>query len=194
MWSANWRREILTLPNLLSLLRILLIPVYVSVYLGATRHRDYLLAGVILSVSCLTDLADGIIARRFHMTTNLGKLLDPLADKLTQLALILSLSARYPGLYPVLGLFLVKETFQLGALVCFARKGKALSGALIPGKVCTTVLFVSLILPVLFPGLPEAAVNLLAATDTLFLLYAFLAYGAAYLGRGNRLEDLPGNG
>jgi len=193
MFSEKWKKELFTIPNLLSLFRIMLIPVYITVYLSATENRQFFLAGSILSVSCMTDLADGMIARKFHMDTTLGKILDPLADKLTQLALILSLSARYPLLYPVLALFVVKELFQVGALVFFAQKGKALSGALFAGKLCTTVLFLSLTLLVLFPKIPGNAVVFLAFMDALFLIYSFLTYLAAYWGKGNRLTDLPGN-
>ena len=114
MFSEKWKSEIITVPNLLSLFRIVLIPVYMTVYWNATGRVHYFLAGFILALSCMTDLADGIIARKFGLITNLGKLLDPLADKLTQLALILSLSERYRVLYPVLILFLAKELFQCG--------------------------------------------------------------------------------
>lgn len=193
MFSEKWKKELFTIPNLLSLFRIMLIPVYITVYLSATENHQFFLAGSILSVSCMTDLADGMIARKFHMDTTLGKILDPLADKLTQLALILSLSARYPLLYPVLALFVVKELFQVGALVFFAQKGKALSGALFAGKLCTTVLFLSLTLLVLFPKIPGNAVVFLAFMDAMFLIYSFLTYLAAYWGKGNRLTDLPGN-
>lgn len=191
MFSEKWKKEILTIPNLLSLFRILLIPAYITVYLKATEDRQYFLAGSILSVSCITDLADGMIARKFHMATDLGKILDPLADKLTQFALILSLSARYPLLYPVLLLFLTKELLQLAALLFFAKKGKALPGALFAGKLCTTVLFFSLILLVLSPRMPQTVVIFLAVTDAVFLFYSFLTYLSAYFGRGNRLTDLP---
>lgn len=190
MFSEKWRRELITIPNLLSLFRILLIPVYISVYLNASEPRDYFLAGSILALSCMTDMADGIIARNFHLITNVGKLLDPLADKLTQLALMLSLSARYPILYPVLGLFLAKELFQCIALVVFAQKGKVLSGALWAGKFCTSVLFISLILLVLFPELPGNAVLLLTVIDAGFLLYSFGSYLLAYFGKGDCLKDL----
>lgn len=193
MFSEKWKKELFTIPNLLSLFRIMLIPVYITVYLSATENHQFFLAGSILSVSCMTDLADGMIARKFHMDTTLGKILDPLADKLTQLALILSLSARYTLLYPVLALFVVKELFQVGALVFFAQKGKALSGALFAGKLCTTVLFLSLTLLVLFPKIPGNAVVFLAFMDAMFLIYSFLTYLAAYWGKGNRLTDLPGN-
>ena len=81
MSIKNWKTEILTIPNLLSLFRLALIPVYISIYLGARSNSDYFLAASILAVSCLTDMIDGKIARHFNMITNLGKLLDPIADK-----------------------------------------------------------------------------------------------------------------
>jgi len=193
MFSEKWKKEVITIPNLLSLFRILLIPVYVNLYLEATEDRQYLMAGSVLAISCLTDMADGIIARKFHMISNVGKILDPLADKLTQLALILSLSARYPVLYPVLGLFLIKEFFQGGALLFFAQKGKVLPGALLAGKLCTTVLFGSLILLVMFPRIPDRAVKILTLVDAGFLLYSFGSYFSAYFGRKNCLTDLNQN-
>ena len=192
MFSEKWRREIFTIPNLLSLFRILLIPVYITIYLNADDHRQYLLAGFILALSCLTDMADGFIARKFHMITNVGKLLDPLADKLTQLALILSLSARYPILYPVLILFLGKEVFQCAALVIFAKKGKMLPGALMAGKLCTAALFSSLLLLVLFPQIHQEAVLAMTVMDTGFLLHSLVSYVAAYYGKSNCLTDLNG--
>lgn len=189
MFSEKWKKEIFSLPNLLSFLRISLIPAYMMVYLKAENDRQYLLAGSILAVSCLTDLADGIIARKFHMVTDLGKILDPLADKLTQFSLILSLSVRYRVLHPVLVLFLIKELFQGGACLFFARRGKALPGALFAGKLCTSVLFVSLILLVIFPRIPAKTVLLLTLMDTGFLSYAFAGYLAAYLGKNSCLMD-----
>lgn len=189
MFSENSKNAIITIPNCLSLFRIILIPVYVRIYLNATTDRQYLLAGSILAVSCLTDLADGMIARKYDMVTNVGKILDPLADKLTQFSMILTLSARYSALYPVLGLFLIKELFQCGALVCFLQKGKVLPGALWAGKLCTTVLFVSLLLLVLFPHIQPETVFLLMLTDSIFLLYSLGSYVCAYFGRHSRLTD-----
>ena len=190
MFSEKWKAEIITVPNLLSLCRIALIPVYLSVYLHARQPRQYLLAGTILAVSCATDLADGIIARKFHMVTDLGKVLDPLADKLTQFTLILSLSARYPGLYPVLGLFLAKELFQCGALLFFARQGKALPGALLAGKVCTTVLFVSLIILVLVPNISKTAVLLITIIDGIFMIISFADYAYTYWKKTPMIQEI----
>ena len=124
MYAKNWKKEIWSIPNLLSLFRILLIPVYMSIYLNAEGTKDYATAGVILAASCLTDLADGQIARRFNMITNLGKVLDPLADKLTQLSLFLCLSSRHRMLKYLLVIFLIKEFWQLFVMITTLRRAR----------------------------------------------------------------------
>ena len=191
MFIRSWKKDIFSIPNLLSLFRLLLIPVYATLYLNATQRYQYLLAGVILAVSCLTDMIDGKIARKYNMITTLGKILDPLADKLTQLTLTICLSLKYPVLYPVLGLFVMKELFQLLLGVVFLRKGKMLPGALMAGKVCTTILFVSLIALVLMPNIPPVAVKAIAVIDALFLIISFVSYAMAYFGKNVKVQDIP---
>ena len=190
MFIKSWKKEIFTIPNLLSLFRLLLIPVYVSVYLNATESDQFILAGAILAISCLTDMVDGKIARKYNMITTLGKVLDPLADKLTQLALTICLSIKYPVLYPVLGLFVVKELFQLVLGVVFLRKGKMLPGALMAGKICTTILFISLIALVLIPDMNAVAVQVIALVDAMFLTISFVSYAMAYLGKNVKVQDI----
>ena len=190
MLYKNWKKDIWSIPNLLSLFRLVLIPVYVSIYLHAETREQYILAGCILAVSCLTDMIDGKIARKFNMITTLGKMLDPLADKLTQLTLTLCLSLKYPVLYPVLALLVVKELVQLALGVLFLRRGKMLPGALMAGKVSTTVLFVSLIALVLLPGMPGTAVNCIAVIDSVFLAISFISYLHAYFGKEVKVQDI----
>ena len=190
MFIKNWKKEIFTIPNLLSLFRLILIPVYVDIYLNASQPQDYHTAGLILAASCITDMIDGKIARHFHMITTVGKILDPLADKLTQLAITICLSLRYPVLRPVLVLFLVKEIFQLVAALMNLRKGKMLDGALMVGKVCTTVLFVSLILLVLFPNLDPNLVTAIALIDSFFLSVTFVQYIRAFFGKNAKVQDI----
>lgn len=190
MLVKNWKKEIWSIPNLLSLFRILLIPVYMSIYLNAEGPEDYTAAGLILAVGCLTDLADGQIARRFNMITNLGKVLDPMADKLTQLSLLICLSARRRALKYLLVMFLIKEFWQLFAMVSALRRGKALNGALMSGKISTTVLFTSLGLMFVFPGLSERAGNIITLVCFVFLMYAFADYVHAYFGKEKKIYDL----
>ena len=190
MFIKNWKRDFFTIPNILSLFRLSLIPVYAGLYLNATEKYQFILAGTILTISCLTDMIDGKIARKYGMITTLGKVLDPLADKLTQLTLTICLSMKYPVLYPVLSLFVKKELFQLVLGIVFLRRGKMLPGALMAGKVCTTVLFVSLILLVFMPDMSHGTVTLIAAVDTIFLMISFVSYALAYLGTNAKVQDV----
>ena len=184
----NWKKEILTIPNLLSLFRLILIPVYVAIYLRASGPYDYFLAAAILAVSCLTDMIDGKIARHFNMITTLGKILDPLADKATQFTLIVCLAMKHKIIRYMVVLFFIKEVFQLIAGLISIHKGKMLKGALITGKICTTILFISLILMVLMPGLPEEAITIISLVDIGFLLISFIDYFLTYLFGQKRFE------
>ena len=186
----DWKKEIITIPNLLSMFRLVLIPVYVIIYLNADTKEDNLLAAVILAVSGLTDLADGKIARHFNMISNVGKVLDPIADKATQLALIVCLAVHYPLLWIVIGLFVLKEGFQLIAGLVTLRKGRMLDGALMSGKVCTTILFVSLNVMVLIPELPQTVVNVIVIVDSIFMVIAFVDYARVYVTNGAKIKDI----
>lgn len=190
MLIKNWKKEIWTIPNILSLLRLVLIPVYITIYLNAASGKDYFLAAMILAVSCLTDLIDGKIARHFNMISTLGKILDPLADKLTQFALILCLAFKHPILWYLGGLFVIKETFQLVAGSISLKRGRMLKGALLSGKICTTVLFISLIFLVLIPSLERNIVNIIAVIDVLFMLISFGNYMFTYFRRDNKFQSI----
>ena len=192
MVIKDWKKEIMTIPNMLSLFRLVLIPVYVVIYLNATEPVHYYIAGGILAVSCLTDLIDGQIARRFNMISTVGKVLDPFADKLTQFTLAVCLAVQYPIVCAMVILIFVKEIFQLIAGIVVFRRGRMLKGALIAGKVCTTVLFVSLIVMVLTPPqyLSNTVVSIVTAVDVVFLLISFVSYARAYYKHSPMIENL----
>lgn len=187
----DWKKEILTIPNLLSLFRLLLIPVYIILYLKAETQAELYLAASILAVSCLTDLIDGKIARHFNMISNVGKILDPLADKLTQFSLIICLLSRYKTLQYIVPLFIIKESFQLIAgSISIVKNGKMLKGAQLTGKISTTVLFISLIILVLMDQLPETAVTIIALIDYIFLFIAFADYIWVYIKKSSKFQPL----
>lgn len=190
MFKENWKKNLFTIPNILSLFRLGLIPVYMTIYLNAQRMEDFFIAGGILAVSCLTDAIDGKIARRFNMISTVGKVLDPIADKATQFTLILCLAIRHPALWGLVGLFVIKEGFQLIAGLLTLRKGLMLKGALLPGKICTAVLFVSLTLLVLMPEMGQTAVYIIAGLDFLVLAVAFIAYIRVYFSPSPMLQKL----
>lgn len=192
MIIKDWKKDFLTIPNMLSLFRLLLIPVYMVIYLRASQPAHYYIAGGILAVSCLTDMMDGKIARHFNMISTVGKVLDPFADKITQFTLILCLSIRYQyvPLWIVVGLFVLKESFQLIAGILTFRKGKMLTGALITGKISTAILFVSLILLVLMPNLSKTAICTIVIVDGIFLLISFADYIRTYYKKTSMIQQL----
>lgn len=190
MIIKDWKKEVFSIPNLLSIFRFALIPVYVAIYLNARDSADYYLAAAILAVSCLTDAIDGQIARRFNMITTVGKVLDPFADKLTQFTMVVCLSIKHSVLWILVGLIFIKEIFQLVAGILRFRKGKMLKGAQITGKISTTVLFLSLIILVMIPQIDPTAVIWITAIDSLFLSIAFVDYILVYCRKDSKFQVL----
>jgi Phosphatidylglycerophosphate synthase len=129
----------LTIPNAISVLRILLIPFFVYYFL-----KDRLAVSVvILLFSGLTDAVDGIIARKFNQITELGKMLDPLADKLTQVALAVCLAFKFHVLIPVLVIFFIKEVGMLCGACLLLKRKKRPCAANWYGKVSTVMFYLS---------------------------------------------------
>lgn len=192
MFAKDWKKDLFTIPNVLSLFRLLLIPVYIILYLRAEKPEDYFIAAAILAVSCLTDMIDGKIARHFNMISNTGKILDPLADKATQFTLIICLMIRRqnPTLLFLAVLFVIKEAFQAIAGFVILRKGKILKGALIAGKVSTAVLFVSLIVLVLVPEISDLAVHIITGVDIAVLLFSFISYVRLYYTHSPMIQSI----
>jgi len=191
MFAKDWKKDIFTIPNLLSMFRLILIPVYILIFIKAEEIWDYYIAAGILAVSCLTDLIDGKIARHFNMISNLGKILDPVADKATQFSLIVCLATKYRILWYLLLLFVIKEGFQLIAGgINLLKNRKMLKGAQLSGKICTAVLFVSLILMVMFPYMDELYLFILFSVDIICMIVAFLDYLITYIRRENKFQSI----
>lgn len=189
MFINNWKHEILTIPNILSMIRLLMIPIYTDIYLNASKPEDYWLAGSILALSCITDGLDGYIARRFHMCTMVGKILDPLADKLTQLTLTFCLCHHYRIMIPVLALLILKEVFQLIGTGILISRGITLPGPVPAGKLCTGIFFTSLIALVMYSNIPRGIILVIAMTDACLLLYAFLSYYSLFTAFPNNKQN-----
>ncbi|TCL41082.1 CDP-alcohol phosphatidyltransferase family protein [Harryflintia acetispora] len=165
--------QLKSIPNILSLVRILLIPFFLWAFLW---KRSYLLSSGLLIVSGLSDLCDGYIARRFNMVTELGKVLDPVADKLTQLAILFCLSLRYPVFLAALAVFAVKELLMLTGGILLFRKRIHPGSAKWFGKLATFFFYLSTIVIVLIPTLDERVVNTVVLLNILLLLFALARY------------------
>lgn len=185
------KKELFSIPNLMSYFRILLIPVFCYLYITAESDRDYLMAALVVLVSSLTDLFDGKIARRFNMITQWGKILDPVADKLSHAALAVCLATRYPLMWALIALMAAKEGFMGIMGLIFLKKGQMLDGAMWFGKVCTTVLFVGLMALFLFIRIPAAAANIIIIVMMAVMLVTLCMYIPVFckMGRSESLGD-----
>ena len=173
-------KQILTIPNLLSVFRILLIPLIVWLYCG---KQDYPLAAWALLLSGATDIADGFIARRFHMVSDLGKVLDPIADKLTQTAALVCLLTRFQAVWWLLGVLVVKEAVMAVMGILVIRRTKAVYSAAWHGKLATCVLYGVIFVHIVWYNIPQLVSALLAAAGIVCILLSLVLYTTANLRR-----------
>ncbi|MDD6620767.1 MAG: CDP-alcohol phosphatidyltransferase family protein [Eubacteriales bacterium] len=135
----NWN----TIPNWLCFIRIALIPVFTALFI----KEQYIAAFITMIVAALTDVFDGKIARKFNMVSNLGKILDPIADKLSQIAIVIILLVKFwdgPLKY-ILFLFIVKELLMVVGGAILMSKGMRPVAAEVWGKLATVVFYVFMI-------------------------------------------------
>ena len=130
--------RIWTIPNILSIFRMVLIPVFVWTYCGL---KNDLATALVLLISGLSDTVDGVIARRFNMVTTFGKAIDPVADKLTQIAMLLCLLTRFPSLIILFVLLLIKEITGGVMSLLILKRRKLVLPADWHGKLTTFLLY-----------------------------------------------------
>lgn len=174
--------KILTVPNVLTLLRIILSPVFAVLYL----NKYYVSAAIVLVLSGLTDVLDGIIARKFDLITTLGKILDPIADKLTQAIIIVCLTINHYNdensllIFVLILLFAKEFTMMLGAIVLF-KSGTRPSESKWWGKLGTVmvyVLFAAILLEDILTAkyIPVIAINVICIITAICLLFSLFNY------------------
>lgn len=174
------KREIYSIPNCLSYLRLAILPFFIYIYINATNEVDYIIASTLILISGLTDFADGYIARRFNMITQLGKALDPFADKCTQVAVAFCLMFRFPFAIPLFIILILKDGFLAVSSYYMYRKGLRLNGARWYGKVATAVFYVSMVIIVLWTNIPINYANILILISMIFMMIAFICYVNIY--------------
>ncbi len=178
------KRDYFNLPNMMGYFRILMLPVFMIFYLKVERMGDryYFIALIALLLSILSDLFDGKVARKFNMVTDWGKMLDPIADKLTQGVLAITLSIRYPLLWIFLGIFLVKELYQGLMGLYIIKKKNFVQSAKWFGKFSTGGVDMTFFALLLFPNIPSHVVRILCWMIILVLIYAFICYVLYHMG------------
>lgn len=179
-----------TIPNWLSFIRIALIPVFAVLFVQG--HQ--LVAVIVMICAALTDLFDGKIARKFNQVSNLGKILDPIADKLSQMAIVIVLLYTYwenPIKY-LFFFFIVKEVLMLLGGAFLLSKGMRPTAAEIWGKVATNVFYIAMIIILAFGEngalcdvthftLPSVVTWVLVALSAVSALVSLLGYVLGFL-------------
>ena len=136
----------MNLPNKLTILRIILVPVFIVLLLNLNLSW---IAGIVFVIASLTDLADGKIARKHNMVTNFGKFADPLADKLLVSGALIALSVMGKFGNPLLGawatfIIIAREFMVTGVRLVAAAEGKVIAAGM-SGKIKTTVQMINII-------------------------------------------------
>lgn len=174
MEGSKYKDKIFTIPNLLSLLRLCMIPLMVWLYID---RQSYGLTTLVLILSGLTDLADGYIARHYHMISDFGKAFDPVADKLTQIAMMFCLVARFPLMLLPWIILVVKEVFTgITSLLAIHKTGQV-EGAVWHGKVTTALLYGTMALHLLWYNIPSVVSMILILLCTGMMVVSAVGYG-----------------
>ena len=170
------KKEYFTIPNLMGYFRILLIPVFCILYYHSENAGCFYGAVIVLCLSFLSDFFDGKIARHFHQVTEWGKMLDPIADKLTQAALAIMCTVHFPATIWLFLLFAAKEIYMglMGLLVI--RKKNQVFGAKRFGKIGTAGLDFGILALILFPGMPLLVSNLLILVLMILMVVTWILY------------------
>lgn len=175
---TDYQKKIITIPNILSFFRVCLIPVIVWAY--CVKENSLLTAGV-LTLSGATDVVDGIIARKCNMVSDFGKAFDPVADKLTQVAMLCCLVFRFPRMLLPLGVMVAKEIITgTMSLLSIKISGKV-QGAVWYGKVTTVLLYSMMALHILWVGVPETVSDTFIGIVTGMMVFSAVGYSIRHL-------------
>ncbi len=196
--------RIFTIPNILSICRLVMVPFIFWSYI----NEQYICSAVLILVSGLTDVIDGFIARTFNQISNLGKILDPLADKFTQVSvvlLILITNHTDMGLCIMFVILCIKEVSTLFFGTQLLSSGKTNIVSKWYGKLSTVILYMTMTLYALIIALKKfeviPAVHWLDIAATIFswvtaaaLIYSMIGYMSCYvLNKDNNAQNVNNN-
>ncbi len=179
--------KVFTIPNIISMLRIIMIPIFVYFYFATKLEWHYIAALGVLLLSGLSDIVDGFIARRFNLISDVGKVLDPIADKLTQAVILLCLLFKHKYLMPMFIVLFVKELLTLFAATIILRNGiKPISSKWF-GKLSTVIIYITMFYVIVCDFcepkivLPDIIGNILAFSAIICMIVAMLGYIKIFL-------------
>lgn len=188
------------IPNILTIIRLILIPFIVI----SIANEQYVLAIILFTASSITDVLDGFIARKYGFITDLGKLLDPLADKLTQISIIATLYIyKVLPVWMLIALFLKEFILFVGAAFLYKKRDVVVSSKWY-GKATTVLIYLAVVSSLLIMVIPEIGVRfsilgyqmtfdiviyLLALICALFALLSYIQDFGKFVLKKNKVEE-----
>lgn len=174
------KKDLLTIPNLLSFFRIALIAPFCIFFL----QKNYIAAAVALILSGISDALDGFIARTFNQVTAVGKVLDPIADKLTLFAIMICMVILTPVVLPVMLVLIIKDLLMLIGGSRLVKYKIAPPAAKWYGKAGTFMFYISVCLIVFLKAAFNYENDILSITllsvTTAMMLFALVRYGMIF--------------
>jgi len=162
----------MNLPNILTTVRFILIPVFIGVFFSPL-DKSLLYSIIIFIFAGVTDVLDGYIARKYDAITKWGQAMDPLADKLMQLTVLICFTLKSFIPIWIISIYGIKEIFMiLGGIILYTRKDKLVISANYYGKIATVIFYVA-ILAIAFNS---AYGKILIGAAAIVTLYAFIRY------------------
>ena len=165
-----------TLPNILSIFRICLVPVFIITYFSGRPYAT-MYAALVFAVAALSDFLDGFLARKFGASSNLGKVLDPLGDKLMTVAVLLCITIdRIIPIWPVIAVVVKELLMAIGGFIVHRKAKTEMPGSNVIGKASTVVFFLVCITLMLFRNIPQGAATAMVTAAIVLTLFALISY------------------
>ena len=173
------------IPNILSIIRLLLVPIFIIVFssgdketvtlFGLTLESKMLYCAIIYTVSSITDILDGYLARKYDWISDAGKILDPLADKAMQCAVLFCVAYKHRFFLWIAIVFLIKElTLLFGASLIFEKKNAVVVSSWY-GKLATVIIYVIIMICMIFN--PDSNTEIILGCITVgVMLFALIMY------------------
>ena len=179
----------MNIPNMLTVLRLFLVPVFILVFLFEGDQKTA--AAIVFIIASTTDVLDGYIARKYNMSTKTGQLLDPLADKLMQIAVVVSLlCAKMVPLWFVLILASKELLMILGGFFLYTKKNFVKSNVF--GKANTVVMFCAIVILLIFSETNETLKNLILDVTMVTNVVAMVSYLYTYFIKKKQFKNYIG--
>ena len=170
------KKVLFNIPNCLCFFRILLIPLFLYVYFVADFKNRYIVAAFVLVISGISDFLDGFIARKFNMVTDFGKFIDPVADKLTQFVVAITLLFSYPLAWILLIIIILKDLMLAIVGLYLYDYGLKITGASWWGKIATAYFYI-IVIVLIGLHIPNTVISfVLIITGSVLMLLSFILY------------------